>query len=219
MSHVTSKLTLALAGLALASLPVLAGAQDPTTPPAPQQATPTPQQNTSKATEQTSPQHHLDEARKALGSVSSDTPQIAELRRHFTQLESAWRAKIANAARTGAASSGHAGGHTSGTSTGSMGGTTSGTAAATTAGTAGTPEQAGATGLPTAQAPQSARAGAAASDNWLTHYKALGSLLDRLPSASTVSASASADIDPSTRTRLADFRRHIDLFHATAISK
>ena len=232
MSHVCSKLTGMLAGMALAILPVLAGAQSttsPQTPPQPpRQTTPPSEQSRPASTDKSSPQHHLNEAKRVLSSITSTSPQIAELRRHFTQLETAWNIKAASAAKMGASGSTHAGGHTTSTA-----GTTSGTPAATTAGTTGTPEQAGATGTqPGRQTPRSGSA-----DAWMTHYQAIDGILDQLlgdtAAASTgaavsagatagttgVGVSASANIDASTKTKLTEFRRHIDLFHAAAIAQ
>lgn len=249
MSHVTSKLTTALAGVALASLPVLVGAQSGATP---QQTSPPRTQTQQRSTtDESSPQHHLDQAKKALNSIQSSSlkgdvrTQIAEIRTHFNQLESAWRKHVASAARSGAASTGHAGGHVGTTAT--SGGTTSGTPSAATAGTTGTPEQAGATGATSRQMPGSGVASSAPSskgDDWMTHYQAIDGLLDRLlsdtsaragastsatsPTGTTgtragVSAGASAStnvsLDADTRAKLEDFSRHLEQFHAIAMSQ
>jgi hypothetical protein len=247
MSQVTSKLTTALAGVALASLPVLVGAQQyPTTQ---QKPSPTRSQSEQRSTtHENSPQHHLDEAKKALNSIQNSSlkgdarTQITEIRTHFNQLESAWRKHVANAARSGASSTSHAGGHVGTTAT-STGGTTSGTPAAATAGTTGTPEQAGATGATSRQTPRSGTASTAPSgrtDEWMTHYQAIDGLLDRLLGDTSASAgatsptgttgaragvsaganvSANVTLDAATRAKLEDFRRHLEQFHATAMSQ
>jgi hypothetical protein len=214
MSQVTTKLTTAMAALAIASLSIVLGAQGrPTSQPATRPATPpaTSQPNRS-STDSTSAQQHLDEAKRALssvGTVQGDAQrELTELRRHFTQLETAWRNKIASLAKTGAAPTGHASGHTG---TASTAGTTSGTAAGTTAGTSGTPEQAGATGPVTSRTP--------ANDNWLTHYQAIDTMLDRLIGETGARGTANTAFNATTRTKLADFRRHLDLFHAAAMSQ
>jgi hypothetical protein len=232
MSHVCSKLTGALAGMALAALPLLAGAQSTTSPQTPQQpprqTMPPPEQSRPASADKSSPQHHLNEAKRVLSGITSSAPQIAELRRHFAQLEAAWNVKAASSAKMGASGSTHAGGHTTSTA-----GTTSGTPSATTAGTTGTPEQAGATGTqPSRQTPRSG-----SGEAWMTHYQAIDGVLDQLlgDTAAAVSTgagvsvgatagttgvgvSAAASIDASTKTKLTDFRRHIDLFHAAAMA-
>jgi hypothetical protein len=263
MSQVTSKLTAALAGVALASLPVLVGAQQyPTTP---QKPSPTRSESQQRSTDQNSPQHHLDEAKKALNSIQNSSlkgdarTQITEIRTHFNQLESAWRKHVASSARTGAASTSHAGGHVG---TAATGGTTSGTPSAATAGTTGTPEQAGATGATSRQTPRSGTASPAPSgsaNEWMTHYQAIDGLLDRLLGDTSASAgtssgvsagatagttagtagatsptgttggragvsaganvSANVTLDAATRAKLEDFRRHLEQFHATAMSQ
>lgn len=251
MRQVTSKLTTVVAGLALASLPALVGAQSTSTP---QQTYPKPttSQQSRSTKDQGSPQHHLDEAKRVLNSISDSSlegearTQITELRRHFNQLESAWRSKAAGAARSGAA--GHVTGHT-GTATGSTGATTSGTAAGATAGTTGTPEQAGATGSTTSgQTPRSSTM-AKGSDDWMTHYQAVDRVLDGLLGGSSASgraggtasgttsgtgtatgttggtatgttgASATVMLDAETRTKLTEFRRHLEMFHQTAMAQ
>ena len=227
MQQVTTKLTTVLAGLALASLPVLVGAQNSSTPQPPQPTNPTStttsQQNRSTK-DQNSPQHHLDEAKRALNSISASSlqgdarTQVTELRRHFEQLESAWRTTAAGAAKSGATATGHATGHTSGTATGSTGGTTSGTTAGTTAGTTGTPEQAGATGATSRPTPRSGST-ASGSDDWMTHYAAIDRILDQMRAATGTPPAASTSLDATTRTKLTEFRRHIDLFHQTAMPK
>jgi len=247
MSQVTRTLTTALAGVALASLPVLVGAQDPATP---QQTSPPRTQSQQRSTtDESSPQHHLDQAKKALNSIQSSSlkgdarTQVAEVRTHFNQLESAWRKHVAAAARSGAASTGHAGGHV-GTTAGATSGTTSGTPSAATAGTTGTPEQAGATGATSRQTPRSGAASSAPtgkSDDWMAHYQAIDGLLDRLLGRATASAgttpsptgtaggvagasaaanvSANVSLDADTRAKLEDFSRHLEQFHAAAISQ
>jgi hypothetical protein len=245
MSHVTSKLTTALAGVALASLPVVVGAQNSATS---QQTSPARTQTQQRSTtDENSPQHHLDQAKKALNSIRSDSlkgetgTRMAEVRTHFSQLESAWKKHVASAARIGAAGTGHAGGHVGTTTTS---GTTSGTPAAATAGTTGTPEQAGATGATSRQTPRSGTASGAPSSEseWMTHYQAIDGLLDRLlasdpaagagttpaptgtagarPGASGQrSVTTSASLDADTRDKLEDFGRHLEQFHAAAMSQ
>ena len=106
MSRMTSKLSTALAGLALASLPVLVEAQSTSTQ-STQQGKPrqssgrTSQQDRStRSTDPNSPQHHLNEAKRVLNSINTGSvqgearKQITELKQHFTQLESAWRKRI-----------------------------------------------------------------------------------------------------------------------------
>lgn len=247
MSQVSRTLTTALAGVALASLPVLVGAQNPTTP---AQTSPAPTQSQQRSTtDENSPQHHLDQAKKALNSIQSSSlkgdarTQVAEVRTQFNQLESAWRKHVASAAQSGAASTGHAGGHVA-TTPGTTSGTTSGTPAAATAGTTGTPEQAGATGAASRQTPRSGAASSAPTgkrEEWVTHYQAIDGLLDRLLAKATASAgttasptgtagggagasaganvSANVSLDADTRAKLEDFSRHLEQFHATAISQ
>lgn len=226
MARVTTKLTTALAGLALASLPAIAGAQSPTS----QQPKPSTPQQQSRSQDQNSPQHHLDEAKKVLNKINPSSlqgearTQITELKRNFNQLENAWRNKSGNSARS---DSSHATGHTSGT-TG-----TSGTATTTS-------EQTGTTSGTASQTPRSDRASSmAGNDDWMRHYQAIDSTLDRLIGDASASASASAgtagttgttgstgasastsaDIDASLKSQLTEFRRHLNLFHAAAMSQ
>jgi hypothetical protein len=110
MSQTTDKLTMTLAGLALASLPVLVNAQ--ATSPHQTKPKPTTRQHQT-AVDHNSPQQHLNEAKRALTSINANTlkgearSQISEIRTHFTQLESAWRAHM-QAAHSGAADHGAA---------------------------------------------------------------------------------------------------------------
>ena len=271
MSQNTSKLTIALAGLALASLPVLVDAQGTST----QQTRPgqttstTSQQNRSSRADQNSPQHHLDEAKRVLSSINNSSLQgdtrskITELKRHFMQLDSAWRASSAGSARQGASRS------TDRTSSGSTAGSASGTAQGTsgTSGTATgseTTEQTGTTaGATTGQRSRGSygneRSGG---KDWMTHYQAIDGILKDLniesstgassatgssqagssttssggtSSGSTAgtsgagttgssgertgaSASASGNIDANVRTKLVEFKRHLDQFHTTAMA-
>jgi hypothetical protein len=218
MSLMTTRLATALAGIALVSLPVVAGSQStsrpqPTTPQTTQQpqTRSTSQQN--RSSENNSAQHHLDEAKRVLNSIDADALQgemrseVAELRKHFAQLETAWQQKAASGARASTKAGGHVGGHT-GTTT-STAGTTSGTPAATAAGTSGTPEQAGATGATTTRSTTTP-------ENWMTHYQAIDDILDRLLPASSAAAKTAAG---SGQAKIAEFRRHIDLFHSTAMSQ
>jgi hypothetical protein len=209
-------LTTALAGLALATLPFLANAQTTPTPQQPRTGTYASQQK-SEAAPGTA-QAHLEQAKRALDGINASSlkgdarTQFTELRQHFAQLETAWRAKAAAGARTSAAPSSHEGGHTATT-----GGTTSGTTAGTTAGTSGTPEQVGATGPTGRQARTGTMGNAPGNDAIMTHYNAIAALLDRLaPSATTA---ADANVDAATRQKLAEFRRHLDQFHAAAMSQ
>jgi hypothetical protein len=262
MSHIKNTLTIALAGLAVASLPVLVDAQ----------STPTPQTPTSRASQpnrsgadKNSPQHHLDEARRVLTSITSNSVQgetrskVNELKRHFTQLETTFRASSASSAQMGASRSTEPP-TSAGTATGS---TTSGTGTEGTAGTSGT-----ATSGTTEQAGRSARGqrSGSGSGDWMTHYTAIDSLLDELigsgasadasmsgttgsasgsgtasttgsTSGSTAgtsgspteqrgttarsgaSASGGAQIDASVRTKLVEFKRHLDQFHSAAMNQ
>jgi hypothetical protein len=219
MSKVSSKLTTALAGFALASLPIVIGAQGTPNPQYPSSPRTTSEQKgstqpKSATSDQNSPQHHLIEAKRVLNSIDVSSvkgdakTEITELRSHFSQLEAAWAAKAGGSARSGAAPSGHAGGHVGTTASGTAG-TTSGTPAATTAGTTGTPEQAGATGATTRERPRSgaetARQPGAATetatgttgssrDDWMTHYQAIDSILDRLIGNASASAGVSGGV-------------------------
>lgn len=226
MSGTNRKLTTALAGLALASLPLLVDAQSTSTqstqPSTPRQTTGSASQQTrgSRSTNPNSPQHHLDEAKRILSGINQRTmkgetaTQIAQLKRHFNQLESSWRKSSASSARSGAA-------RTTEPRTG-------------TAGTTGsTPtEQTG-----TRQKPTGGTESTMAGGDWMTHYTAITTLLDQLGATSTSAsgqrdttgtatgtsgsaiASGSATLDPSVRTKLVEFRRHLDLFHETAMAQ
>jgi hypothetical protein len=213
MSQVTSRVMAALAGVALASLPLVAQS---TSSPSPQPDTRTQQQSQSKASDD-SPPHHLSEARRVLNSINVNSlrgearTQVSELRTHFQQLDQAWLAKSMTS-RGEASTAGHAAGHAE--TTGATGSSTSGTAAA--AGTAGTPEQAGATGA-TRQSPRagSPAAPATATGDWTTHYQALDKALERLLGTGGASAGASS-LDAATRTKLQEFRKHLDQFRAAA---
>jgi hypothetical protein len=231
MFQVTSKLTTALASVALASLPFVAGAQGTGTPQQPGQPRTTSQQSKTPG-EQNSPQHHLNEAKRVLNSIDTSSLKgeakndVSELRRHFSQLESAWQKEVAGSARSTAGASGHAGGHTATTGAGTTSGATSGTPAGTAAGTTGTPEQTGATGATTRQTPHSGatsgtapRSTSGASGDWMTHYQAIGTVLDRLVGSAGATASASTNLDADTRSKLVEFRRHIDQFHTTAMGQ
>jgi hypothetical protein len=263
MVRMTSKLTTTLAGLALASLPFMVAAQSTSTPQQsrPRQGTdPTSQQNRApRAGDQNSPQYHLDQAKRVLTTINATTVkgetgrQIRELKRHFNQLEAAWRANSASAARVGAArSTDHTGAHsptagsTSGTGTATAG--TSGTATGST-----TTEQ---TGTGARQTPRSGAAtGASGANDWVTHYTAITNLLDQLGATSAsvssqagtpastaagttagttasatgttgrpgeevgVSATANVNLDANVRTKLVEFRRHLDQFHMAAMGQ
>ena len=74
MAKVTSKLTTALAGFALASLPIVIGAQGTTSPQHPSSPRTTSEQKgstqqKSTAGDKSSPQHHLNEAKRVLNSI------------------------------------------------------------------------------------------------------------------------------------------------------
>jgi hypothetical protein len=211
MSHdARGKLTMAIAGVVLAGLPFLVNAQSTSTPQQPRTGTYASQQKTTAS----SAQSHLDRAGAVLNSIGANSvkgdarTQFAELKQHFADLERAWRSKGAS----GAPSSTHAGGHTAPT-----GGMTSGTPGATAAGTSGTPEQVGATGPTTRQTPE--RTGTmskgSGGDAVVTHYNAIAAVLDRMNPSSTAS---SAGVEAATRQKLAEFRQHLDQFHAAAMS-
>lgn len=197
MSHITNKLTMAVAGLAVASLPVLVDAQS--TPQTRPQTTP---QTRTRSSDPSSPQHHLDEARRVLTSLNANSiegetrSKVNELKRHFMQLESAWRTSSAGAAQKGASR------------------TTDPAPNPTTAtGTTGTPEET----RPKSEASKPASGGAAAAGDWMTHYTAITKLLDPLIGTSA-SASADVKLDANVRARLTEFKRHLDLFHETAMA-
>src|SRR5688572_10516994 len=262
MSRMTSKLTTTLAGLALASLPLMVGAQSTSTP---QQSRPrqgtdtTSQQNrATRATDQNSPQYHLDQAKRVLTTINATTvkgetgKQIRELKRHFNQLEAAWRASSANAARVGAARSTDTGAHSP--TAGSTSGTASGTAGTTGTATGSTTTEQ--TGTRARQAPRSGTAsGASGTNDWITHYTAITNLLDQLGATSAsvssqagtttstaagttagttasatgttgrpgeevgVGATANVNLDANVRTKLVEFRRHLDQFHMAAMGQ
>jgi hypothetical protein len=244
MLHITHKMTTVLAGLAVASLPVLVDAQGSPTSQTP--TSPISQPNRSANPDQDSPQHHLDEARKVLTSITGvqgeALSKMSELKRHFTQLETAWRASSATAAPTGASRS---------TEPPVSSGTTGSTSGTGTAGTSGTTAQTGRTA-------QSPSRGSATGD-WMKHYTAIDDMLDQLldsnagadasmsgstgttsgttsgttagttgsateqrgTSGERTSESASADvkIDASVRAKLVEFKRHLDQFHSTAMAQ
>jgi hypothetical protein len=251
MSYMTAKLSTAVAGLALASLPVLVDAQGTTTPQTrPEQSTPS-QQNRSSRMDQNSPDHHLDQARRVLTSLNSNTvqgearSQVNELKRHFNQLESAWRASSAGSARTGASRSTEP--PTGSSTTGSTSGTaTTGTTGTTTEQTTGTSTQ-----PRTSQTPRTS----GGSGDWMTHYTAIDRLLEQMigtSSASTETSSATSStssssttsgttgttgsateregttgarssgatqLDASVKSKLQEFKGHLDKFHAAAMSQ
>jgi hypothetical protein len=242
----TSKVTMALAGLAVASLPVLVGAQTTSTPQTrPEQPTTTsPQTRSGRTADLNSPQHHLDEAKRVLTSIDANSAQgetrskVTELKRHFTQLEASWRANTAGAARTGASRS---------TETPAATASTSGTTQGTAGTTATTPEQTGTSG-------SQGRYPRNTSNDWMTHYTAINTLLDQMigsgasadaamsGSAGTTagtaagttgstsertgttakpraSASAGVKVEGDVRTKLVEFKRHLDQFHTTAMAQ
>ncbi len=265
-----SKLTIALAGLAVASLPVFVDAQGTSTPQTrPEQPTTTSQQSRSGRADQNSPQHHLDEAKRVLTSLNANNvqgearSQINELKRHFMQLETTWRASSAGAARSGASRSTGGTGATTGsaTGTGSTSGSTSGTTQGTAGSTTGTTEQSGTRG----SQGRYQRGASATGGDWMTHYTAINTLLEQMigtggttdasmsgsagttagtssgtagsttgtsagttgsageRTGSTGSAgagmSASARIEGDARTKLMEFKRHLDQFHTTAMAQ
>ena len=272
-----SKLTIALAGFAVASLPVFVDAQGTSTPQTkPEQPTTTSQQSRSGRADQNSPQHHLDEAKRVLTSVNANNvqgearSQVNELKRHFMQLETAWRASSAGSAQAGAArSTGGAGSTTGSATTGSATGSTSGTTSGTATGSASGTTQ-GTTGSTTAEQGRYSRGASASGGDWMTHYNAINTMLDQMIGSGTsasmsgtastssgttgsttgtssgsagsttgtsagttgsagertgstgsagASASASARIEGDTRTKLTEFKRHLDQFHATAMAQ
>jgi hypothetical protein len=214
MSHdARGKLTTAVAGVVLAGLPFLVNAQSTSAPQQPRTGTHASQQ---KTTTPSSAHSHLDQAKKVLDSIDASSmkgdarTQFAELKQHFAELERAWRSRSAS----GAPPSTHAGGHTAPT-----GGMTSGTPGAAAAGTSGTPEQVGATGPTTRQAP--ARTGTmgkgAGGDAVMTHYNAIVAVLDRM-NPTSASMASDASVDAASRRKLAEFRQHLDQFHSAAMS-
>lgn len=246
MTRVTTKLTTALAGLALAGLPAIAGAQSTTSQQPRPESSQQQRQEPQKTSDQNSPQHHLDHAKKVLNDINPSSmqgearTQVTELKRNFNQLENAWRNKSGSARPE----SGHAAGHT---------GTPSGTAGTTGSTTS---EQTGTTSGTTNQTPRSERAsGMAGNDDWMRHYHAIDSTLKRLIGDASASsavqgsatgatsgtttgtasgtaagtagttgrtdagASAKVEIDASLRSQLTEFRRHLDRFHAAAMSQ
>src|SRR3989442_2542156 len=164
MSQTTRKLTITLAGLALASLPVLVNAQT-TSPRQHTRPAPTTRHQT---VDHNSPQYHLDAAKRLLNSINSSTmkgearTQLDELRMHFTQLETAWAAQMP-AGRSGAAEPGA--GYRSGT-----------TARGTTgAGTSTTNEQSGSTRSPPSRRGQPTQG----AGDWMNHYPGNDQILHR----------------------------------------
>lgn len=187
-------LTPMLAACALASLSVFLNAQTTSTP--------HPKPTTSgqhRTTDHNSPQHHLQEAKRVLNRITVTAlegdagTQVADIRRHFNELESGWRASQQTPPREASVPPGHVTGHVTGTS-----------------GTTGT-------------------------GDWMTHYSAIDQILDRMLGANasisgsttagtTGSAGAGAKtstdvkVDASTRTKLTELRKHLDAFHATAMT-
>ena len=196
MSQRTTRLTPMLA--VLASLTVFLYAQstatrhpkpDTSTHPKPARA------GQHRTTDHNSPQHHLQEAQRALNGINVQAlkgetgTQVAQIRQHFTELETAWHALQSAPPREPSAPPGHTAGHVEGTS-------------GTTTGTAGT-------------------------SGWMSHYSAIDRILDRMLGANapvsgrattgtTGSGVAGVKLDASTRTKLMEFRRHLNDFHATA---
>jgi hypothetical protein len=223
MSQTTRKLTITWAGLALASLPIFVNAQ--TTPPR-QHTRPAPTTRHHQTVDHNSPQYHLDAAKRLLNSINSSTmkgearTQLDELRMHFTQLEAAWAAQMP-AGRSGAAEPGA--GYRSGT-----------TARGTTgAGTSTTNEQSGSTRSRTSRSGEPTQG----AGDWMNHYSAIDQILDRMLGANAsvsgsatsgtsgrrganAGASATSEIrlDASTRTKLMEFRKHLNAFHVAAMS-
>lgn len=192
MAHVTTKWTTTMAALAVAALPALLDAQ---------QSYPRTQRETRQpaATRDTnSPEYHLGEARRVLNGITVRQTPILELKRHFVQLE---RAYLASAAST-TGSEGRKKGQTSGAGTGTTSGTT-GTATPTT------PQ----TGKPTTRTPGY---GTADRTDWMTHYQAISESLKTLMASGDASGIAG---DAATRTRLTEFRTHLDQFHTMAMEK
>ena len=238
MARMTTKLTTTLAGLALAGLPVLASAQSPTSQ-QPERPTQSRQQQQDRTADQNSPEHHLNQAKRVLNDINPSSmqgdarTQITELKRNFNQLENAWRNQ---SSRSGRSDSAHATGHT-----GAVTGTESGTAATGTAGTSGstsstTSEQTGTTsGTTSSQPPRSGAASPmAGNDDWMRHYRSIDSTLDTLLGSAGAAAtgttgtsgtdaragvSAGGDIDASLRSKLTEFRQHLNRFHAAAMSQ
>jgi hypothetical protein len=190
----TGTLTPMLTAWALASLPIFLSAQTASSP--------HPRPTTSghhRTTDHNSPLHHLYQAKRALDGLAATTlkgdagTQVVDIRRHFDALESGWRAQQSIPPREASVPPGHATGHVTGTS-----------------GTTGTGE-------------------------WMTHYSAIDRILDGILGASAsragratagttgsagtgVTASTNVKVDASSRTKLTEFRRHLDAFHATAMT-
>jgi hypothetical protein len=176
MSSRTGTLTALVGACALASLPVFVSGQTPANPhPRP------PASGRHQTADHSSPQHHLQQAKRALDSINMTTlkgeanTQVAEIRRHLKDLESGWQLQQSTPAREAVVPPGHATGHVTGTT----GTTTTG--------------------------------------EWMTHYRAIGQILDRVL-GSTGKASTDMTFDAATRSKLADFRKHLNAFHATVMT-
>jgi hypothetical protein len=201
-----------LAGGALATLPILLEAQTPST----QHAKPKPadqHQPAQRPMDHDSPQHHLQEAKRVLNGINEKTlkgepaTQIADIRRHFNQLESAWRGQAPSSQHGAAEPSGHSTGHATGTT--------------------GTTASAGAGGWMTHYSAidqildrvlgdnPSASAGAATGTSGsasATTSRAGVSAGARVAADAKVTGSTG-----STRMKLLEFRKHLDAFHSTAM--
>jgi hypothetical protein len=175
MSSRTGTLTALLGACALASLPVfVSGQATPNPHPRP------PASARHQTADHSSPQHHLQQAKRALDSINMTTlkgeanTQVAEIRRHLNDLESGWQLQQSTPPREAVVPPGHATGHVTGTT----GTTTTG--------------------------------------EWMTHYRAIGQILDRVLSANVKTSAVT--LDAATRRTLADFRTHLNAFHATAMA-
>jgi hypothetical protein len=150
-----------------------------------------------------SPQHHLQEAKRLLNGITEKTlkgeaaTQIADIRRHFNQLESAWSGRAPSAQRSSTEPSGHSTGHATGTT---------GTTAAAGAGDWMTHYSAIDQILDRMLGSSSSvSAGAATGTS------------GRAGVSAEAKVAADARITGSTRMKLMEFRKHLDAFHSTAM--
>jgi hypothetical protein len=216
MSQVTGTWKTAIAGLALAGLPALLGAQSTTKTQYP--AGGAAQKSAAAPADQNSPEHHLSQAKRVLDSINprglagTARSQISQIQTEFNGLGTAWHLSAGQSA--------------SSSSTGETSAT--GTTGSTTGGTQITPRSSGASAI------------ASSRTDWQQHYETIGSILDQLigpdtssssrstigtagssagSSAAGTSGASASELDAATRSKLTDFRRHLDLFHAAAIGR